>query len=75
MSKKSKKRLLDQWFLRKVEGAHILGGWEVHAGRWIMDRVIYQNATTYRGIPTYLFVCENHTYAVLRQAPEERWKL
>lgn len=73
MSTKNKKRLVIKWCLRRVEDATVLLGFEVHAGRWIMDRVIYQTGTTHKGQITYLFICENHQYKVLRQASPSEW--
>ena len=75
MSKKSKKRLLTHWFVRKCDGYQLLGGFEIHAGRWIFDRIIYQTCSTHRGQPVYLFVCENYKYKVLEQAPWEMWRI
>lgn len=74
MSKKSKKRIIDKWCLRRFESSTVIVGFEVHAGRWIMDRVIYQTGTTHKGQLTYLFICENHQYKVLRQAHPEEWR-
>jgi hypothetical protein len=76
MAKKSKKRLLDKWYIRKMGDNHVLFGWECHAARWIADRILWQSACHHKGQLTYLYVCENRSYKVTnRQGPDDLWRL